>query len=41
MSPRSFLKTRTRHWLWFFGLWIVGFGGTAALVYLVKWAMGL
>lgn len=41
MSLKRTLKWRTRQWAWFFGLWIVGFGGTAALVWLVKWLMGL
>ncbi len=41
MSFRSVLRFKTRQWLWFFGLWIVGIGGTAALAYLVKLVMGL
>jgi len=41
LSLRGLLRAKTRHWLWFFGLWIVGIGGTAALAYGVKWPLGL
>jgi hypothetical protein len=41
MGIRRIVRLKTRQWTWFFGLWIAGLAATAAVVYAVRWVMGL
>jgi len=41
MRVRRILRLKTRQWLWFLGLWVAGLAVTMAVVYAVRWVMGL
>lgn len=41
MGIHRIVRLKTRQWAWFFGLWIAGLAVTLAVVYAVRWVMGL